>query len=558
MKVIRDTVHGDIELTPEELGVIHTAEFQRLHTCRQLGLAYLVYPGAKHSRFEHVLGVMHVATRIATRLKERKQFFHDDTGDSLWKTLRFAALLHDMGHVPFGHTLEDEMPLIAKHDVPSEGKQPSRMEQSVSKVLEESGNSGFIKPVLAVLRAIDTSKSDDKLYDLVDKGEIDRQFLVLADMIGNTICADLLDYIWRDHLMTGIRAVYDDRIFQYFAVGEHRHGNGKSYPRLIIKLVKNGRVRYDCLADLLDILKLRYNLSDKVLFHPKKCAADAMLIRAMADRGQSTEDLTRYLMEHSDDGLLDGQQSKPLLAALRSRGLFKAVFVCRRRDIRSYDETHNKKGLIERLHKDTDFRHKIEKKIEAELGLPANQTSVLIFCPRPDMTLKPVRVLVQWSDGTIRRLNTIEEDDDPLTFAQVSVLQRLYPDLWKLYLFVQPELRSRGDFIRKKFAEVLKVETGLDASCDPAFAHYLEEGCMDYRIGRLLDRELDHAPSFAALSSPVKRSVRATCHERIPRDKYDEDYADRDAKTIASRVDSRGLLRQIRGIIESVIHDLKG
>src|SRR5260370_29226394 len=106
MKIIRDNIHGDIEFRPEEMRLLHTAEFERLHGCRQLGLSHLVYPGAKHSRFEHVLGVMHVATRIAKRMKKQGQFFQKESGgDELMEILRFGALLPDMGHVPFRLTL---------------------------------------------------------------------------------------------------------------------------------------------------------------------------------------------------------------------------------------------------------------------------------------------------------------------------------------------------------------------------------------------------------------------------------------------------------------------
>src|SRR5271155_4062672 len=129
-KVIRDSVHGDIELSQQEWRIVHTRDFQRLHGCKQLGLSYLVYPAAKHTRFEHVIGVMEVATRIARRLPEH--FPADATGQERLKILRFAALLHDIAHVPFGHTLEDEMPSIPEHDAPSEGASKSRMDELVS------------------------------------------------------------------------------------------------------------------------------------------------------------------------------------------------------------------------------------------------------------------------------------------------------------------------------------------------------------------------------------------------------------------------------------------
>src|SRR5260370_35728907 len=320
-----------------------------------------------------------------------------------------------MGHVPFGHTLEDEMPIIPKHDRTSGGvgAKPSRMDSAVSDVLRESGNSRYVEPVLQVLRAIAESKDDDKVYDSVKDGHIKPEYLVLADIIGNTICADLLDYIKRDHSMTGIRATYDSRIFRYFGVDNH-----KGYQRVVIQLVRHGRVRNDALADLLDILKLRYNLSDKVLFHPKKCAADAMLIRAISLSGLSEMDL----MQFSDDGLLDNLRDSTLVGMIRQWKLFKSVFVCSKSQINTYDDEQQKNDLIRNLHKDEGLRKKIEGRVAEAVGLGSNKNSILIFCPSPNMTLKSVRALVKWKDGTVRRLNDIREEDDPLIQDQVSML----------------------------------------------------------------------------------------------------------------------------------------
>jgi uncharacterized protein len=550
MKVIRDSVHGDIELSSEEMRVVYTPGFQRLNGCRQLGLSYLVYPAAKHTRFEHVLGVMELATRIARRLGD---YFSLETneGRERMKILRFAALLHDIGHVPFGHTLEDEMPSIPEHDAPSDASGKSRMDSLVTKVLGESENSNYTELVLQVLLAISKSKKDRDLYGLVEDGKIRKDLLVLADIIGNTICADLLDYIKRDHMMTGIRATYDDRIFRYFAVGDYEF-EGKSYKRLLIRLVKNGRIRGDCLADLLDILKLRYNLSDKVLFHPKKCAADAMLIKAVAELGIGVTDLMKY----SDDGLLDTYwQRHPLLEMLRSGVLFKPVFVSRLEHVHCYNEQHERDGLIEDLRTKPELRTCVEKRIERELGLPSDKTSVLIFCPAPDMTLKPVRVLVHWKDGIIRRLNTISERDDAVTAKQVSILQQIYPDLWKLYVLVPLELRSRGHRIREKFREVLKAEVGLNATCDPAFENYLETGCIDYKMGQLLDKELYAVPAYDVLPREKKVALWGKCHGRLPLDSVDEEYADHDAQTIASRLEPNAISRELRAIIDAALKE---
>jgi uncharacterized protein len=547
MKVIRDSVHGDIELSAKEMRIVHTPGFQRLNGCKQLGLSYLVYPAAKHTRFEHVLGVMELATRIARRLDKH---FPVETpeGRERMKVLRFAALLHDIGHVPFGHTLEDEMPSIPEHDAPSDGAGKSRMDALVSEVLAGSGNSQYTDLVLQVLLAISKSKRDRDLYALVEKETIRPDLLVLADIIGNTICADLFDYIKRDHMMTGIRATYDDRIFRYFAVGQHEF-EGKRYTRLLIRLVKNGRIRGDCLADLLDILKLRYNLSDKVLFHPKKCAADAMLIKAVAELNLGAKDLLKY----SDDGLLDTfWQQNALFKMLRSGVLFKPIFVSRLEHVQCYSEEHERHGFIEQLRTNPELRTRIEKRIEKELGLPADKTSVLIFCPAPNMTLKPVRVLVQWKTGTIRRLSDINERDDAVTAKQVSILQEIYPDLWKLYLFVLPELRSRGERIREKFREVLKEEAHLVATCDPAFENYLEKGCMDYATGRRLDQQLDAAVAYNVLTPDRKVAVWGKCHAKLPLDAYEEDD---EVETIASRLEPSAMTELLRSIIDGVLQE---
>jgi len=545
MKVIRDNLHGDIEFFPEEMKLLHTAGFERLHGCRQLGLSHLIYPGAKHSRFEHVLGVMHVADKIAEWMTEEKCFFTGSDGQELRRVLRFSALLHDMGHVPFGHTLEDEMPVITKHDHPStDGATPSRMDKAVTEVLQESGNVRYIQPVLQVLRAIAESKDDDQVYESVAAGRIQPEYLVLADIIGNTICADLLDYIKRDHSMTGIRATYDSRIFRYFGVDEH-----KGYKRVVIQLVRHGRVRNDALADLLDILKLRYNLSDKVLFHPKKCAADAMLIRAVSSSGLTETDL----MQFSDDGLLDHLRNSPLIAMIRRWSLFKSVFVCGKNQINTYHDLYQKNDLIRNLHQDEALRKKIETKVEREIGLPADKNSILIFCPSPKMTLKSVRALVKWKDGTVRRLNEIGKEDDQLIHGQVSMLQDIYPQLWKLYLFCEPSLRSLGKRIQDAFYEILEQETGLTATCDPALRHYLREGCSDYRLGILLDQQIELHSGMKKLPIDERNRVTVLCHSRIPPDPLSDEYADQELKILASRQDDAAIRARLTAIIDSVL-----
>ena len=99
---VRDPIHGLIELSEKEIDLINTKVFQRLRRIRQLAMAFLVYPSALHTRFEHSIGVMHIVGKICTKLKELE---FDDVKDRDVDLMRFAALIHDIGHGPFSGSL---------------------------------------------------------------------------------------------------------------------------------------------------------------------------------------------------------------------------------------------------------------------------------------------------------------------------------------------------------------------------------------------------------------------------------------------------------------------
>ncbi|RLF81745.1 nucleotidyltransferase, partial [Thermococci archaeon] len=96
-KIIHDPIHGSMKISGLILDLIKTPEFQRLRNIKQLGLAYLVYPGANHSRFEHSLGTYNIAKRLGQEL---------ELSEEERTILEAGALLHDIGHGPFSHTFE--------------------------------------------------------------------------------------------------------------------------------------------------------------------------------------------------------------------------------------------------------------------------------------------------------------------------------------------------------------------------------------------------------------------------------------------------------------------
>jgi HD superfamily phosphohydrolase len=117
---IRCPVHGFVGLTEFERRIVDTPEFQRLRRIKQLSWTDYIYPGATHSRFEHSLGVMQVATRLFDAIVDtsdtllRRVYSYNDTGFARSRQIvRLAALLHDIGHPPFSHATETLLPMKA-------------------------------------------------------------------------------------------------------------------------------------------------------------------------------------------------------------------------------------------------------------------------------------------------------------------------------------------------------------------------------------------------------------------------------------------------------------
>jgi hypothetical protein len=403
-KLIRDAVHGDLRFTPAEMTVIDTPPVQRLRGIKQLGASYLVYPSAVHSRFEHSLGTAAMAKRLMAELAERGHHLDPDEAAAV----PLAALLHDVTHVPFGHTFEDERRLFDRHDQDAERLQHFLAEPTLAAAIEASG----VGP---------------RVIELLTPGGPPS---LGRDLIAGTIGADLLDYLRRDAFFTGLPQVYDDRLFRAFTVADGR---------LAVDLQKGGLLRQDVLSELIHLLRVRYNLTERVYYHHAKTVAGAMISKALELTLEAGVLARQEIYGLTDDSFLwlmarrgrDLPGMTALLGDLASRRLYKRVYVTGLSDYGGpgVDEAQQT-ALAARYHFDPSARRAGEEALAAELGLAPHE--VLIYCPAPAMQLKEAAVPVRLGAGRVTPLNGL---DNP----EVASLGAKYRALWRLMVCVRRE-----------------------------------------------------------------------------------------------------------------------
>jgi HD superfamily phosphohydrolase len=175
--IVRDPLWKNVSLDETARRLVDAPAFQRLRYVRQLGLAHLVYPGATHTRFEHALGAYHLASTAARLLGDRGALREVDPVDV--EVVRAAALLHDLGHYPFSHALEE---IGAPHH--EEVARPLITRGAIADILRQSLGDDAPERVVALVRGASTSP--------------------LQGLISGSLDLDKLDYLRRDAFMCGV------------------------------------------------------------------------------------------------------------------------------------------------------------------------------------------------------------------------------------------------------------------------------------------------------------------------------------------------------------------
>lgn len=354
-EVVRDPVWDNIRLEPEAVAVLETPAVQRLRYVRQLGHAFLVYPGATHTRFEHALGAYHLARRALAHLEENTGRPLDPTAA---RQVKLAALLHDVGHYPFSHALEEAG--LPRHE-------------TLAARHLESGE------LAAALERLGVSPA--ALLSLIS-GETQAP---LAGLVSGSVDVDKLDYLSRDARMCGVPyGVIDvDRLLASLTVTSE---DGCLHAALHEK----------GLSALESLLFAKYQMYRNVYWHHAVRSATVMFKRlvrgALADGrlgldavALTTDDALIHELEHSD--------TSGLARALRERRLAKRAL--------DVPATELPADLPSWPATDPELTAEVEQRLARELGLKTSEV-FLDFPVKPEMLTLDLPLVKR--DGSVHRL----------------------------------------------------------------------------------------------------------------------------------------------------------
>lgn len=291
---IIDPIHGFIRVYGHEIDIIDHPIFQRLRRIRQLSGVHPTYPSAQHTRFEHSLGVMHIASQAARTLNERGIIKQDKI-----EILRLAGLLHDVGHGPFSHIFEE----IAQKKISHEeyGKQIVLH----SEISDRLSRHGFDARLVASI-AFDEHKPQ-----------------YMSEVISGVLSADIMDYLHRDSYFTGA---------EHAKIDHRRITHSLDVYRGRLALERSALYSFE------SMMHSRYQMFKAVYLHKTVRAAEMMLLEALRlsddEFGFTTLSMNEYVKltdEHVLSMLISSQSPKlgrarQFAQDYQNRKLIKCVF----------------------------------------------------------------------------------------------------------------------------------------------------------------------------------------------------------------------------------------
>jgi len=363
VRLMRDALYSRIPLTAADLAVIETPAFIRLDGIQQLGFVSKVWPGARHTRFAHSIGVMYLTRLAIQRLQVR---YGQSTFTSVdARTAIAAALLHDIGHYPFSHAIEELGPPVLTH--------------------EEVGRRLIEDPVLSrvlgehwKVRPVSVAAMIHGDLDGLTPGQI-----LLRGLLSGTLDMDKLDYLPRD--ANGCSVPYggvdSDRLLDALVIVDLEPGDGvASGPRIAVS--------HKGVSPLHSLINARQEMFDNVYWHHTNRACMVMLLRAVQDALVAGAITEQSLTDHDDASLLASldrdtmpESTRRLARALAARHIHKRAVEVSARSFELYARLGN-------LWYDPGARRSVERLLAEGLskltGEPVPDTAVLIDIPKPE------------------------------------------------------------------------------------------------------------------------------------------------------------------------------
>ncbi len=358
-EIIRDPLWDNIRLDQAALLALDTPTVQRLRYIRQVGHSFLVYPGATHSRFEHALGAYHLTRRALSALEELGELEPATADDCL--AVRMAALLHDIGHYPFSHALE-------------EAGFPSHEKLSVAKLAQ-----GELGAVLVQIGGKDFPHAVGELISGTSASP-------LQGLISGSIDLDKVDYLSRDARMCGVPygTVDVDRLLSTLTLVEAQPG------RYEVGVQEKG------ISALESLLFAKYQMYRNVYWHHAVRSATCMFKRAVRDAVRRGSVTAEFIAETTDDALMElliSRDRNQLAAAIRTRRLHKRALDLPASDVPA--------GVQPWVGQDPELLELVEDAAARRVGLPAGGL-LLDFPARSSML--GVNLPLRTRRGTIERL----------------------------------------------------------------------------------------------------------------------------------------------------------
>lgn len=427
---IRDPIHGSIELSPVEVTICDSQEYQRLRSIKQLGFSEFSFPGATHNRFLHSVGVSYLAGVAFDSIFKRYPFANPTAKQNLRQCLKLAALLHDIGHGPLSHTTEEVMPPLLNLNLtfydkykPSYDKtRKANHEDFTIKFITDSHITEIIKDYgafepLHVAALIDSNLEVDDSFFIVD-GVNFRP--ILSQLISSELDVDRMDYLIRDAYFCGTNY---GKIELSWLIGNLTYNQVEG--DMFLALNRRALYTFD------DFLLSRHHMHLMVYFHHKAIVYEEMLTRFLKSENCTfslPSDLKNYikctdyaLYQHIDEVQDENSWAK----RIATRNPYRVLF-----EKHSYKNSESIREVLNRLEGEG---------IETIYVSSSARLSKYHESPLPENNYA-LYVVEQYDKGA--KPSRIEENTEIFEkYGDIRIIERIY---------VAPEKRDEAQFLLRE------------------------------------------------------------------------------------------------------------